>query len=170
MKVTGVTLDCFLPRKEADTFADGVLTVGWEPDHLNNTVVNGQSEGPISLKEGDTIEVEIPSGIWKGTIRSIAPSRVYPNDDWHVHIVDVTWWGKYAGLVGGRSGFFHWDIFWPDDGTVETSAYPAPVPYHVYRAAHAAVDAGPDGFYGQPEARQRALGQILEVIMSWRGA
>lgn len=169
MKLTGVILDCFLPREEADTFADGVLTVTWEPDELNNTelIVNGvyYSGGQITIREGDRIGIAIPSGKWEGTVEFISG----PNP-WHIQVTDVTWEGKYAGLARGLSGLLTWDLFWPDDGTVETSAYPAPVPYHVYRAAHAAVDAGPDGFYGQPEARRRALGQILEVIMSWRGA
>lgn len=169
MKLTGVILDCFLPREEADTFADGILTVGWEPDELNRTtlIVNGvyYSGGQITIREGDRIGIAIPSGKWEGTVEFISG----PNP-WHIQVTDVTWEGKYAGLARGLSGLLTWDLFWPDDGTVETSAYPAPVPYHVYRAAHAAVDAGPDGFYGQPEARRRALGQILEVIMSWRGA
>ena len=164
MKVTGVMLDCFLPREEADTLVDGVLTVGWEPDYLNNTVVNGQSEGPISLREGDTIEVQIPSGVWEGTIRSIAPSRAYPDDDWHVHVADVTWWGKYAGLVNGRSGFFHWELIGVR-GEVETSAYPSPIPFDVYNVAHLAADCG--DFYGRPEARQKALQEIITIIMSW---
>ena len=173
MKLTGVILDCFLPREETDTFADGVLTVTWEPDEMNSTavVINGQyySEGTISLKVGDAIRLEIPSGFWEGKVMEINPPGIY-SFSYLIRVMDVVWEGKYAGLARGLSGLLTWDLFWPDDGTVETSAYPAPVPYHVYRAAHAAVDAGPDGFYGQPEARRRALGQILEVIMSWRGA
>ena len=164
MKVTGVILDCFLPREEADTLVDGVLTVAWEPDYLNNTVVNGQSEGQIILREGDTIEVQIPSGVWEGKIVSIDPPDCDYDNDWCIRVADVTWYGKYAGLMGGLSGFFRWELVGVK-GEVETSAYPSPVPFYVYHVAHLAADCG--DFYGRPEARQKALQEIITIIMSW---
>lgn len=163
MRVTGITLDCFLPREETDTLADGVLTVGWEPDCMNNTVVNGHSEGPISLREGDTVEVQIPSGVWEGKIVSIDPPD--PDyDDWRIRVKDVTWCGKHAGLRGGLSGFFNWKVV-DVKGEVETSAYPSPVPFDVYHVAHLAADCADCGdFYGRPEDRRQTLQEIISII------
>ncbi len=140
-----------------------------EPDALNHTTLrvngrkvwpgDGDGEGnPLIVKEGDEIEISIPSGVLRG-VCSTTPT---PDEDDGVFTLRVEgeWSGRAGGLAGGACAIGRFEV--ADDALVETSAYHEPVPYWLYEKVREIANFG----VGGPRERKRLrMRKIFRVVL-----